>query len=96
MVISYYRKGIKVDRTWQISIGSCMEVFLEQFADFEILQVYLKKNPRKWICFTKIGSGHPKKRTPEVIEEASEVMGEALGTYFYRSFITTWLVYFYL
>ncbi|KAJ3644104.1 hypothetical protein Zmor_026777 [Zophobas morio] len=88
MVMSYYRNGVKEEGTWQYSIGLCMEEFREEFPDFSVeytqfrqtLNVSFKNFQENGSVTRKPGSGCPKRRTPELIEEPREVMEETPGT----------------
>jgi hypothetical protein len=88
MVISYFRNGVKIDGVWQYSLALCMEEFGEEFPDIAVeytqfrqtLNISLKNFQENGSVGRKPGSGRPKKRTPEVIEEARQAMEEAPGT----------------
>jgi hypothetical protein len=88
MVMSYFRNGVKIDGVWQYSLALCMEEFGEEFPDIAVeytqfrqtLNISLKNFQENGSVGRKRGSGRPKKRTPEVIEEARQAMEEAPGT----------------
>jgi hypothetical protein len=75
MVMSYFRNGVKIDGVWQYSLALCMEEFGKEFTDISLKNFQENGSVRR-----KPGSDRPKKRTPEVIEEARQAMEEAPGT----------------
>jgi hypothetical protein len=87
MVMSYFRNGVKIDGVWQYSLALCMEEFGEfpdiavEYTQFrQTLNICLKNFQENGTVERKPGSDRPKKRTPEVIEEARQAMEEAPGT----------------
>jgi hypothetical protein len=78
---------VKIDGVWQYSLALCKKEF-EEFPDIAVeymqfrqtLNISLKNFQENGSVGRKPGSGRPKKRTPEVIEEARQAMEEAPGT----------------
>ncbi|KAJ3620707.1 hypothetical protein MTP99_007653 [Tenebrio molitor] len=75
-------------KVFMYSLALCMEEFGEEFPDIAVeytqfrqtLNICLKNFQENGSVGRKPGSGRPKKRTPEVIEEARQAMEEAPGT----------------
>jgi hypothetical protein len=77
---------VKIDGVWQYSLALCMEEFGEfpdiavEYTQFrQTLNISLKNFQENGSVGRKPGSSRPKKRTPEVIEEARQAMEEAPG-----------------
>jgi hypothetical protein len=78
---------VKIDGVWQYSLALCMEDFGEfpdiavEYTQFrQTLNISLKNFQENGSVGRKPGSGRPKKKTPEVIEQARQAMEEAPGT----------------
>ncbi|RZC32120.1 hypothetical protein BDFB_011794, partial [Asbolus verrucosus] len=88
MLEAYFRNGTKNDGVWQYSIGACYEEFREEFPqevfDYEKFRQTLHRCLNNWqeagSIGRKKGSGRPKLRTPEVVENVQNIIGAASRT----------------
>lgn len=88
MIETYFRNGRKVDGQWLYSLGNCLEEFQNEFPNLEFdydsfqhtvkhcVKVFRETGSVK----RKEGSGRPKKRTVELVNNVRDIMDNAPGT----------------